>query len=212
VDVLDRRALAIGLLALASVSGCGGKPAVAPKQNPAAWPTVRDAYPAFAVSLSGYPNAVQLERRVPPEPQRDAVYALVGPSGYLGSVRVTADPGIDNDDGPQYHRVAVRLESSPKPIPADTFVVAIGPLAQPVSKAQIVERAPDELDHAGREWVRTLAVDLDGDGAIDFEERSRCGAYEGESWCTEVCYAWGVGEGKAWVERARSCGSNLMGG
>lgn len=195
-------------LAFVVLSSCGGKPAAVPKGDPALWSTARDVYAVLPFRA----DAVQLERRVPPEPEKDAIYALVSTSGYLGSVRVTNDFGIDHDDGPQFHRVALRLEKTPKPLPENALVVAIGPLAKPLPKAQIVEHASDDLDRAGREWVRTLAVDFDGDGTVDFEERSRCGAYQGESWCIEICYAWGVGQGKSWVERGRACGSNLMGG
>jgi hypothetical protein len=117
-------------------------------------------------------------------------YVIFGPAGYGGSVRVTdrevGDEKCMWDACPGYRIIADWTHgptgpSWPTEQPAVAPVIAVGPVAGPMPHAtlptnDLMDPAPVAKHPKG--WLTELEMDLDGDGRVDVQRRSRrCGCY-----------------------------------
>jgi hypothetical protein len=152
-------------------------------------------------------SRVLLSRREDPAPALGATYALLSTAGYHGLVRVIDDYGPDNDDGPQSHRVAVRLDDLPLP---SEPMIALGPTNGALTGARLLRVAAPHFPPKTKP-VTEYAIDFNGDGLTDAEVRMRC-TVENDGMCVEVCRALFMHSGVHWISRGELCGSGAMGG
>lgn len=110
-------------------------------------------------------------------------YALVGLGAADAGLVMTieAEPAdCDHCTRPRYATLVRQPAAEP--------LVAVGPVARPLPRARVVDTASVEPD---REWRREIAIDLEGDGAVDLEGVVRCERYGparcGEQACDRVC-------------------------
>jgi hypothetical protein len=176
---------------------------------PARSPSLAALDDVCTVAATSESAAVQLLSERAPGPRVGSLYGVVDDEGWVGLVKVTADPGADYDDGPEAHRVARYVTTTARS--ARQIAYAFGPIDGPFPNAKLITPSHISRDHSREQPEVDLAIDLDGDGKQDLEQRLRCVKMAG-SGCAESCRAVFVRGGDTWRLASERCGSAALGG